>query len=77
MKIKILSPIGAHSVGEIVEAIRQPNSNNMACFEKNGVLQFYYFPAYEVLEDKVQNNESLQKSLRDIFGQDMERIEFK
>lgn len=89
MKIRILSPLGGHSQGDIVKAIKHPALNEYAAYDPEGRI-FHYSTedlSCEVVEDVdprqppvcdtvVGYNSGPQwiKHLSALFGQDIKKI---
>ena len=78
MKIKLKTARGSHTIGQIIDAAKNPISGNFMSYDSLGTV-WYYMPTdcEEVIEEISSEPKSIHTSIRDLIGQDMARIEFK
>jgi len=77
MKIKIKTEQFGFTSGQIVDATVSDNKNAVTFLP--GTESYYWLASgsFEIIEEKQSKDVNFSQSLRDLVGQDMNRIEFK
>ncbi len=80
MKIKCLIAINDIAIGDIVDALKNPNCDEVVAYNKNGYLSYFPVGYYEILKEESAPKNASQiavPSIRELLGQEIQGITFK